>query len=136
MKLTNIISAAVLAVVATSAVADGPHFTLTVPLALNNLPPEVNSYQVSCSVLQGLTMKGSSQTSGPISGGNFSGNVVVAVTVPPANNPALVDSYICSLHLNGTLAGRSYTFMDDSNTRFPLAAGAILRKFVESPFPR
>lgn len=127
-----------LAMWAAMAAADEPHFTFTVPLALSNLPPEVNGYRVTCVVTQSGAggIAGRGETSGPISGGGFSGEAVVPVAVAAPGNPGLVDEYYCSLHLTGTLDGRRHNFMDDSYTRFPLTAGAPFRQRASGPLPR
>jgi hypothetical protein len=138
MNLVTKLSAVLLMFVATASMAvDGPHFTLTVPLELSNLPPEISRLRVSCAVSQGTAgIKGRAEATRPVSGGAFSGDVVIPITVAAPNNPALVDTYTCSVHLSGAIEGRPYDFLDDSNTRFPLAPGATFRQRVRSPLPR
>jgi len=129
----------------TVAAATEPHFTFTIPLELNSLPPEVTGYQVSCAVLAGLSMIGSGETSGPISGGTFRGDAVVTVMVTGINpDPSRATNYSCGLHLTGVIdisrpdqTGNRAVYMDDSNTRFPLATGAPFRKSTgEVALPR
>lgn len=134
------------ALIPAHAPAAGPHFTFTVPLELNNLPPEINEYSVRCTVIAGVGLLARGETRGAISSGRFRGDVVVNVTVPePARNPSDATAYKCGLHLSGvndlnvsaTVPSNRFSYMDDSFTRFPLAPGAPLRKTTgEIALPR
>ena len=105
----------------------GPHFTFTVPLQLSNLPPEIDSYSIGCSVFpSGGILLGTARTRGTISGGAVNTEVVVSVTANPVSDPALASEYSCSLHLDG--ARQSY--MNDSVNRIPLAPGAMSRNLL------
>jgi hypothetical protein len=138
MKLAKKISAILLMFAAPLSMAvDGPHFTFTVPISLTNLPPEINRLRVSCAVSRtGEGIKGRAEATRTVSGGAFSGDVAVPITLAAPNNPALVDNYSCSVHLSGAIEGRPYDFLDDSNTRFPLAPGAPFRQASRGALPR
>lgn len=131
--------------------ATGPQFTFRVPVRLEGLAPEINGYSVSCGVTAGLGsgyMANGRTFVGPtddqrIVRGSVNTTVVVTVTVNTLiNDPALATEYACSLNLTGPAAPGSPTptvgisYLDDSNTRFPLAAGAPFRQRTRAPIPR
>ena len=118
--------------------ADTAPFTITVPLELNNLPPEVTQYSVICIVQSAPSgIDGRGDASGRISGGSFRGDLVIPITLgSPFADPNRINNARCSLHLSGTLDGHSVVFMSDSAVSFPLAAGAPYRRSTgDMPIP-
>lgn len=127
-----------------------PHFTFTVPLRLANLPPEVMRYSVACAVTagpgSGIMARGETIQRGiegvPISGGSLNTEVVVNVTVTnPLTDPGLASEYMCSLFLYGVAPpgsppSPSITYIDDTNTRFPLTPGAPYKQRLRGSIPR
>lgn len=127
MNIIKGIATLLLLASATLAVAtDTPQFTFTVPLDLNNLPPEISNATVECFVYKHdpSTEHTRASTDQPIHGGAFHGDVTVRITVPTLSNPADYDRYNCGLYLGGT-AG---VFVDSGGARMPLAAGALFRR--------
>ncbi|MCX5762083.1 MAG: hypothetical protein NTW72_11395 [Gemmatimonadetes bacterium] len=127
----------------------GPHFTFTVPVRITNLPPEIQRYSVQCAVFPtGGTLMATGQAPAPSAEapplrGGLVADVVVQVTVTnPLLDPALATEYSCSLFLYGVAPGSPLTaasstvYMDNANTRFPLAAGALIKKSATGPIPR
>ncbi len=127
----------------------GPHFTFTVPVRLDKLPPEILRYSVSCAVLSpgssGIMARGETNVrlgeGVPITGGSLNTDVVVPVTVTdPLADPSLATEYICSLYLMGVAPpggppSASITYLDDSNTRFPVVAGRLFRQSYRGTLP-
>src|SRR5687767_14911903 len=90
----------------TTVMADGPHFTLTIPIELTNLPPETTRLRVYCGVVKaayGAMVPGEVNRS--VTGGSFRGDVSVPITIPAVHNPADFETYSCSLHLEAAVAG-------------------------------
>lgn len=127
-------------------VPTGPHFTFTVPVRLANLPPEVQTYSVSCAVraVRFGPILGSGRTSGGVAGtalGSVNADVVVTVTADPLKDPALATEYNCSVGLigvppPGSAPGGLFVYLDFSNTRFPLAPAAPFAQTVQGLIPR
>lgn len=151
MQMTCKLTAVLLGVVALVSAAmthaqlpPGPHFTFTVPLRLANLPPEILRHGVFCSVMaepgSGIMASGETVQRGVfISGGAVNTEVVVNVTVTdPLRDPARAITYLCKVELYGTnpTGGPSVVYLDDSNTRFPLAPGAPFKRETRVPIPR
>ena len=149
-------TAALVGVVAISFVAParaqlppGPHFTFTVPVRLVNLPPEIQRYSVVCAVTgapgTGIMARGETIQRGSegvaIAGGSLNTDVVVNVTVTnPLLDPGTATDYVCNLFLMGVAPpgsppSGSITWLDDSNTRFPLDSRAPFRKSFRGPIP-
>jgi hypothetical protein len=121
----------------TTVMADGPHFTLTIPVELTNLPPETTSLQVYCSVTNAAGRSVPGHVTHSVTGGSFRGEVSVPITIPVVHNPADFETYRCSLHLQAALAGGgAMTLMSDAATGFPLAAGAPYVRHVTGSLRR
>jgi len=130
----------------------GPHFTFTVPVRLVNLPPEIQQYSVVCSVAAvppGATWARGVDLGGGIARGGIEGtplvsltaDLVVNVTANPLADPALATMYSCSLSLFGVAPpgsppGRSITYLEFGNVRFPRAPGAVFRQTTTGSIPR
>lgn len=113
----------------------GPHFIITVPVRLANLPPEITGYRVGCAVTEsptgtpGIVARG--EVTGDIKGGAVNTDVVVNLTVTNAlRDPGRVTDYQCSLHLYGPNPSGSggLVYMDGANVRMPLAPGAPVKR--------
>jgi len=117
--------------------AQEPPFTLVVPLQLNNLPAEVTTYRVSCAVTgsPAVGMLGNNSVSGNIVGGAINTELRIPIALGPFADPNTAEEYSCSLHLSGTLDGRSVVFMSDTSTRLPLAPGAPANRRVVGRVP-
>lgn len=106
----------------------GPHFIFTVPVALKNLPPEIDHYVVDCEVR--VAFGNSTQRVGggrtsvaiPGAGGTRSVDVANEVTVgvfvdganvfpPTFATLRAVRSYACRLSLEATAFGRTTTYL-------------------------
>lgn len=120
----------------------GPHFTFTVPLQLANLPPEITTYEMSCSVgtLRSLLMA-TGFTIDTIIGGAVNTNVVVNVTVTNARDfsahPANATHYACNLVLSN---GRSVPYRQylptGGTALFPLSPTAAFMPWARGTIPR
>lgn len=102
--------------------ASGPvwaaDFTITVPVALANLPPDSRTGHMSCQVRtspvgaprSGTVGSGRGFSNFTISGGAYNGDVTVAVNADPGVDPATVTHYSCGLSFVATLRGRDQQF--------------------------
>lgn len=124
----------------------GPHFIFTVPVRLANLPPEVQTYGVSCAVraVRFGPVLGAGVIRGGVVGtalGSVNADVVVTVTANPLADPALATEYSCEVGLMGSpppgsASGGLFTWLDFGNTRFPLAPTAPFAQAVRGLIPR
>ena len=114
---------------ATPVIAVGADFTLTVPVRLTKLPPEIDAVKVTCNV------KGTDERSGmqrrlyPVGSGDsgeqslgstpgeFNRNVTVAFNASPTSDPRLANQYECELRLVGNVSGRRVEFAGGYGSR-------------------
>lgn len=108
--------------------AAGPHFIFKVPVNLSALPPEIKSFGVQCDVAnsdgpsRGRTIgSGVTPTMTPITGGAYSGEVDVPVTLPTGADPATAAFYECVLSLRAVIDGKNVDYY---------GTGSIERQFI------
>lgn len=103
-------------------------FTFVVPVDVSNLPSDVVSMLVFCSVYAGGTfLAHGGAPPAPITGGGYHGDVTVAFNAPAGRDPGTATTYECL----GYFAGHGspppfyfgYTYSATPPT-FPLLAGA------------
>jgi hypothetical protein len=106
-------------------------FTLTVPVSLNNLPPNIHSVWVTCQVFEAihLHVTGVASREIPITGGAFRADVVLEINAVPDRDPANAVEYRCVAWLKGSSATNpDQAYFEDGDISaaytFPLAAGA------------
>ena len=138
IALASLLAAASLLACPSGALAQTPQFTFTVPVDLKNLPPEIDSYSVSCEIEDGSArILGGGSKNGTIAGGSFRGDVVVTINVAAPKDPSTAQAYGCVLRLWGKVGGTITQFIDNSNrASFPLAAGATYKAAATGTFPR
>lgn len=121
----------------------GPHFVITVPLLLRNLPPEVNQYEVRCTVsgpdsTGRPTSMGEGAATGSIPPGELRVEATVDVFLRDPTQTAFVQvrGYQCELFLNGTASGHTQRYLGGTGSaQMPLAPGAPLNTSVRGPMP-
>lgn len=94
----------------TPAPSNAANFTFTVPLTITNVPTATRAV-VFCTVSRGnlagafpfaaKNIAGNGSTAQPLTGGVFSGSVIVAVNADKDIPPAAARSYSCNISLNG-----------------------------------
>ncbi|HXI87519.1 MAG TPA: hypothetical protein VNH64_08670 [Parvularculaceae bacterium] len=132
-------SALVLALIgaASAGAASAEDFTFTVPVAVSLLPPSITSMDIACGVItdaaHGGRLIGHATVTEPITGGGFSGDVVVAFNATLPEERALAASYNCEINRfvapYGTAGGGARVYYPGNATTrpelfFPLATGA------------
>jgi hypothetical protein len=133
-RLQTLLVAGLIALVAQRAGASD--FSITIPVRLSNLPPNVQRLSIGCGVYEyrpGIA-RVIGQKSPPVlvemSGGGYSGNVVVSINAAPGQDPANATDYQCSAYFiasdpAGTVGGVPiFYFQTAASPTFPLAAGA------------
>ncbi len=107
-------------------------FNFSVPVDVQNLPPEITRAFVCCDVLtaeRGGTALGNGCSAPlPISGGAIYGTFPVSVDVAPGVDPATGRYYMCSASFFGVIRGIE-TFFTPMNWRYSASAPRI--PFVE-----
>ena len=109
-------------------------FTLTVPVAFTNLPPNIHTLWVTCQVMEETRARVTAVASREIAitGGAYRGDVVLAANASAGRDPALAVQYRCAAWVRGRTAtnpNQSYFAVDASESmveRFPLAPSAPL----------
>jgi len=100
-------------------------FTITVPIDVRNLPPNVNGMLLACWVYSRTGNIGIGRLRVNISGGNYRGDAVIPFNVSPGQDPATVTSYECAGSFVGEEGGGTvHYFSSSSGPTFPLASGA------------
>ena len=123
-----LLALALLCIVAPAYAAD---FTITVPVSISSLPPNIDSLWVTCQVFETshLRVIGAASRRLPIVGGAFRGDVALEIDSSPDRDPALARDYRCVAWLIGRSAtnpNQNY-FEDGSRTAtetFPLSPDA------------
>jgi hypothetical protein len=106
-------------------------FTITVPVSLSNLPPNIHSVWVTCQVFEAihLHVTGVASREIPVTGGAYHADVVFEINALPDRDPANAVEYRCEAWLHGsstTNPNQAYFEGGDINAAYtiPLAAGA------------
>lgn len=106
-------------------------FTFTVPVAIASVPPEVNQFTVECNVGGETTTStiGVGRTTTRMSGGAFSGDVIVEVTASGGADRASATRYQCRMWLGardpstGAIVTYYINGIGGGGPTFPLATG-------------
>jgi hypothetical protein len=100
---------AALAMLAVTGSAQAQDFTLTVPVSLSALPPELREVEVNCEIWSpravgtGNEMIASGRVRRPLTGGGFSGDVVVTANRTALAAGRTATEYGCYVRLYGML---------------------------------
>ncbi len=91
--------------------AQAPHFRLTVPVSVATVHPDVTQVRLSCSLknaahLTSYSTIGNAVMTLPLTGGGYSGTVVLEINVNSQNIPADVRGYVCDLQLRSSTTGQ------------------------------
>ena len=132
----RVFCAAAIALIATPCLA--ADFTISVPISATGLPAGVNKMRVSCQILTPVNMPvvGAGSTVVPITGGAFSGDVVVTASAPPSIDPATATRYKCDAWFSqeDSPGSSRYIYYEPGRTpdgrmfqNFPLVPGAPFR---------
>jgi hypothetical protein len=107
-------------------------FTLTVPVNIANLPPEIDRFYVCCYVSTRLA-GGTNVTPyvcaprTPVSGGVINSEFTIGLNATPGVDPATGTAYMCYAEFLGTVRGTPVTVGDMSAgaIRLPLTSGSL-----------
>lgn len=106
-------------------------FTITVPVRVSSLPPNVDGMLLACLLytneprLGGRNI-GVGRQRVNIAGGAYSGNATISFDVTPGQDPATATHYGCTGSFVGNESGATVHYFAGA-TEFPLAAGAPFR---------
>lgn len=124
--------------------AHAGQFTITVPVRVSSLPPNVDGMLLTCMLytneprLGGRNI-GVGRQRVNIAGGAYSGNATVSFDVAAGQDPATATHYQCTGSFVGGESGATvhYFAKTAGATEFPLAAGAPFRLDTGvAPIPR
>jgi hypothetical protein len=106
--------------------ASAEDFVFTVPMNFSRLPPDISSFQVSCTALQASygVVVGGGDARPTMSGGEFHGDVTIRFNATAGHDPATAHYYECRMISFFTDRGVQYSFYGSSSPTFPLQAGA------------
>lgn len=134
-----------------AATAHAADYTLTVPVDVSNLPPEVYGGSVSCQILNATYRPDVSPESArmgyngepnlisqspsfpfPVNAGAYRGNVVVTANAVPGADPARGTAYGCHIALRARVGGSEVNYFAGtigSLSNLPVAAGTVLHVY-------
>jgi hypothetical protein len=103
-------------------------FDFSVPVDVQNLPPEITRATVCCDVMTaergGTNLGNNCSAPLPISGGAISGTYPVSVDVAPGVDPSTGRFYVCAASFFGTIRGIE-TYFTPRNWRYNASAPRI-----------
>ncbi len=136
----GIVAAGLVAAGAQTTEKSEPPFRFQVPVTMRRMPPEVRGFILQCFVantnptgMAGRRIGWGGSATFPITGGEYTGEVTVPVSMNAGEDPATVGFYECTVFLLARINGQDVQYAGNGRSFIPLSSGEPFIRLTPIP---